>query len=128
MTEPEPRIDVRILDHPVAWEALEKLPDQAGGECVFLGRTRRDVHPEHGPLEQLCYEAYRPMAQQTLTELARAAVERFGCCAVRIHHALGEVPPGDASVLVQVACGHRAEAIDACRFLIDALKRSVPIW
>ena len=47
---------------------------------------------------------------------------------VRVHHAVGEVPPGAASVLVQVAGPHRDEAFAAARFLIDALKRDVPIW
>ncbi len=47
---------------------------------------------------------------------------------VRIHHAVGEVPVGEASVLVQVVCGHRAKAFEACRFLIDRLKATAPIW
>jgi molybdopterin synthase catalytic subunit len=55
-------------------------------------------------------------------------VEKFGCLAVRMHHALGEVPPGEASVLVQVVCGHRDMAFAACRFLIDELKAKAPIW
>ncbi len=128
-TASAPLIDVQIVEHPVV------LPQDrfgarmgAGGECVFLGRTRRDVHPEHGPLQRLRYQAYGPLARQTLLDLAGVACRRHGCSAVRIHHAVGEVPPGEASVLVQVLCSHRAEAFEACRFLIDSLKRSAPIW
>jgi molybdopterin synthase catalytic subunit len=125
---PEPFIEVRLLDEPAGPVPFEPFPTAAGGECVFLGRTRLETHPEHGPLVRLSYEAYRPMAERTLRDIAAKAVERFGCLAVRVHHALGPVEPGAASVLVQVACGHRAESFEACRFIIDALKAEAPIW
>jgi len=121
-------IDVRLLDHPVRVIEFDPFPQPAGGECVFLGRTREERHPKHGPLLRLSYEAYHSMAITVLQELSQRAVEQFGCLAVRIHHAIGVVPPGEASVLVQVVCGHRAAAFDACRFLIDRLKAEAPIW
>lgn len=121
-------ISVALVNHPVEYEPLTGLPAEAGGECVFLGRTRRDRHDVHGDLARLSYEAYRPMAEQLLNQLARQAVNEFECLAVRIVHALGEVPVGSASVMVQVACGHRGEAFKACRFLIDRLKNEAPIW
>ena len=123
-----PIIDVKLTGHPVEAEPFAVCPPGAGGECVFLGRTRLETHPEHGDLVRLTYDAYRPMAIRKLEGLAAAAVSRFGCLAVRIHHAVGEVAPGRASVLVQVLCGHRAEAFAACRFLIDRLKVEAPIW
>ena len=82
----------------------------------------------HGLLERLSYEAYDPMELGILPEIAEQAGDRLRCTRVRIHHALGEVPPGRASVLVQVNCPHRGEAFDACRFLIDRLKAEAPIW
>lgn len=121
-------IDVQLLDRPVDPVPFAPFPPDSGGECVFIGRTRADVHPAHGVLRRLSYDAYRPMAERVLRDLAQQAMERHDCCAVRIHHAIGEVPLGAASVLVQVACGHRAQAFEACRFLIDALKARVPIW
>lgn len=121
-------IDVRLLDHPAEYSALRPFPQPAGGECVFLGRTRSETHPTHGRLRRLAYEAYRPMAERTLRDLAAQAAARFDCLAVRIHHVVGEVPTGEASVLVQVVTGHRAAAFDACRFLIDRLKSEAPIW
>ena len=121
-------IDVQIVNHPVTARSLEPFPEQAGAECVFLGRTRRDAHDEYGPLVRLTYHAYLPLARQTLADLADEAVRRFECRAVRIHHATGEVPPGEASVLVQVAGGHRDRAFEACRYLIDRLKAVAPIW
>ncbi|MHC4219305.1 MAG: molybdenum cofactor biosynthesis protein MoaE [Planctomycetota bacterium] len=128
MSAAGPDIDVQILDHPVGAVAVEPFPQPAGAECAFLGRTRQDVHPEHGALVELTYEAYVPMAQRVLAELAEEAAQRFDCRVVRIHHAVGEVPIGQASVLVQVVCGHRDAAFTACRFLIDRLKTAAPIW
>jgi molybdopterin synthase catalytic subunit len=123
-----PIIDVQLFDHPVRMLALEPFPREAGGECVFLGRTRLEHHPQHGELRRLSYEAYREMAERVLRDLAQQTIERFECFAVRVHHAIGEVPVGEASVLVQVVCGHRDKAFAACRFLIDRLKSDAPIW
>lgn len=128
MCAAEPLIDVRLISGPVAVEPVQPFPAAAGAECVFLGRTREDHHAEHGKLLRLFYEAYEPMAMASMRGLATEAVERFGCFAVRIHHAVGEVLIGEASVLVQVACGHRAAAFEACRMVIDRLKAEAPIW
>lgn len=120
-------IDIQIVDRPVLYQPLERT-SVCGGECVFLGRTRMEVHPEFGVLRRLSYEAYLPLASQVLIDIASAACSRFRCSAARVHHAVGQVPVGEASVLVQVACGHRGEAFDACRFMIDRLKSQAPIW
>jgi molybdopterin synthase catalytic subunit len=117
-----------MLDHPPGIQPVEPFPPGAGAECVFVGRTRVERHPGHGSLRRLSYEAYRPMALRLLRDLAEEATRRFGCQAVRVHHAVGVVDPGQASVLVQVACGHRDAAFEACRFLIDRLKEIAPIW
>jgi len=123
-----PSIDVQLVDHPVAYAPFEPFPQPAGAECAFLGRTRIESHPAHGTLKRLQYEAYRPLAHNVLRDLAERAIEQYACLAVRIHHAVGDVPAGEASVLVQVVCGHRAGAFDATRFLIDRLKAEAPIW
>jgi molybdopterin synthase catalytic subunit len=124
----QPLIDVQLCDRPVEFNPLEPFPQTAGGECAFLGRTRLETHPQHGRLMRLSYEAYAPMAEAVLRALARQAVDRFDCLIVRIHHAICEVPLGQPSVLVHVACEHRAAAFEACRFLIDRLKTEAPIW
>jgi molybdopterin synthase catalytic subunit len=128
MPKRPPFIDVQLLDRPVEMRPIDDFPEDAGGECVFLGRTRLESDPQLGRLLHLRYEAYREMAVGVLGDLARQAVDRFECLAVRVHHALGEVPIGQASVLVQVACGHRDKSFEACRFLIDRLKTEGPIW
>lgn len=121
-------IDVQLAHGPVREVARENIPEAVGAECVFLGRTRAESHPKHGALTLLRYEAYEPMAKTVLEDLARDAVQRFGCLAVRVHHATGDVAVGEASVLVNVITGHRDKAFEACRFLIDTLKEKAPIW
>lgn len=120
--------DIRLIEGPVLLPEWDEFPQPAGAECIFLGRTRIEQHPVHGQLTRLSYEAYRPMAERVLAALADRAVSHYQCILVRIHHAIGDVPPGSASVLVQVVTAHRAEAFDACRGLIDALKSQAPIW
>jgi molybdopterin synthase catalytic subunit len=68
------------------------------------------------------------MAEQQLRDLARAARERFPIVKLAMLHRTGRVALAEASVLIAVSCPHRGEAFDACRFLIDALKKDVAIW
>ncbi|MCH7592418.1 MAG: molybdopterin converting factor subunit 1 [Planctomycetes bacterium] len=99
-----------------------------GGITTFEGVTRGETDPEHGELSHLVYEAYEAMAREKLDGLAREAKERWSAERVAIVHRLGTVRPGEASVVIAVACAHRAQCFEACRWLIDTLKKEVPIW
>lgn len=99
-----------------------------GGVCTFEGATRNDPDADHGEVVRLEYEAYDAMARKQMTALAETAVERWGPARVAIVHRIGAVAAGEVSVMIMVACGHRGEAFEACRWLIDAVKRDVPIW
>ena len=100
-------------------------PD-CGALAVFLGTTRD--HHDGRRVVRLAYEAYEPMALAALESLEREAAGRYEIAACRIVHRLGEVPLSEASVAVIVAAGHRGPAFDACRWAMDELKRTVPIW
>ena len=76
----------------------------------------------------LDYEAYEEMALKQMEELAERALADFKIRDVVIVHRLGRLEIGETSVLIVVASAHRAAAFDACRWLIDTLKRTVPIW
>lgn len=76
----------------------------------------------------LDYEAYESMALNEMEKLAQAALERFKVRDVVLIHRLGRLEIGETSVLIAVASAHRAAAFDACRWLIDTLKKTVPIW
>ena len=76
----------------------------------------------------LDYEAYEEMALEQMEELAQRALEQFQVREVALVHRLGRLEIGETSVLIVVVSPHRGAAFDACRWLIDTLKRSVPIW
>ena len=74
------------------------------------------------------YEAYEAMALKQMESLMVQARERFGVRGVSIVHRLGRLEIGETSVLIVVASAHRGAAFDACRWIIDTLKKTVPIW
>jgi len=74
------------------------------------------------------YEAYQEMALKQMEELISQALEKFPARDARIVHRLGRLEIGESSVFIAVASAHRAAAFDACRWLIDTLKKTVPIW
>ena len=103
-------------------------PDDCGGECIFVGRTRGETHPQFGKLLRLEYEMYEPMADRIMQAMATDAAQRFACRLARIVHARGAIGIGQASVVIQVATAHRAEGFTACRHLIERIKHELPVW
>ena len=111
-----------------------------GAVVLFLGQTRESAGtPAPGqeasaadhagqPVERLEYEAFEAMTLSTLDTIADEIESRFGVRRVAILHRTGQVPLGDASVLIAVAAEHRGAAFDACRYAIDELKARAPIW
>jgi molybdopterin synthase catalytic subunit len=100
----------------------------AGGIAFFLGTTRAERNPAGQALVALDYEAYTDMARRQLADLAAAARERWPVAKLALLHRIGRVPIGEASVVIAVSAPHRAEAFEACRWLIDLLKKDVAIW
>ena len=100
-------------------------PD-AGGLVTFVGAVR-DASRGHA-IEHLEYEAYPEMAIQEMGRICDEAGRRWPGTRVAIAHRIGHLGIGDVAVVVAAASAHRAEAFDACRFAIDALKQTVPIW
>jgi molybdopterin synthase catalytic subunit/molybdopterin converting factor small subunit len=97
-----------------------------GAVVVFDGIVRDNTRGRS--TLHLDYEAYEEMAERQIAELATQALERFGVRGVTLVHRLGRLQIGETSVLIVVASAHRAAAFDACRWLIDTLKKTVPIW
>jgi molybdopterin synthase catalytic subunit len=118
----------RITRHPIyAQQILELLKrGEDGAALVFEGVVRNQTRGR-GTL-YLNYEAYEEMALQQMETLAAQALEDFQIRDVALVHRLGRLKIGETSVLVAVASAHRAAAFEACRWLIDTLKRKVPIW
>ena len=101
------------------------MPGHCGGLAVFAG-TVRDVH-EGRAVTGIKYHAHTALAERRLAEIEAEGARRFGV-QLSVGHAVGELKVGDASVVIVVRAGHRAEAFEACRWAIDTLKQTVPIW
>ena len=99
---------------------------EAGAVVLFLGTTRELTAGRQ--TVALDYEAYREMAEQKLAELEAEARRRWPLIECVLVHRLGRVPPAEASVAIVVATPHRRDAFAAGEWLIDTLKRDVPIW
>jgi molybdopterin synthase catalytic subunit len=97
--------------------------EDAGAIVLFVGTVRSDER-----VKALDYEVYRPMAIKSLTALAERAKDKFGLTELSIVHRLGRVSVGGDSVAIACAAVHRAEAFAACAWVMDEVKRIVPIW
>jgi MoaE-MoaD fusion protein len=123
-----PTPHIALVREPIDTAAIQrsiKSPTD-GAVCIFDGivrdntRGRRTLH--------LDYEAYEDMAIKQLHLLRSEAIELFAIRDVAIVHRLGRLTVGETSVFIAVASAHRGAAFDACRWLIDTLKKTVPIW
>ncbi len=110
-----------------AAEVIEELKAGADGAvCVFDGIVRNNTRGRQ--TLHLDYEAKMPMALKQMQALAEEAVARFAVRDVAVLHRLGRLQVGETSVLIVVASAHRGAAFEACRWVIDTLKKTVPIW
>jgi molybdopterin synthase catalytic subunit len=109
--------------------AIKAVGDgDSGGVAVFVGITRRDKNASGRELVALDYEAYREMAVDQMRHLAEESRRRWPIVRIVMVHRMGVVKLGQPSVVVAVSTPHRAEAFEACRFLIDQLKAQTTIW
>jgi len=113
-----------VIDTPQIVAGLKRGED--GATLVFEGIVRNQTRGRK--TLYLDYEAYEEMALEQMESLASQALQQSQVRDVVIVHRLGRLEIGETSVLIAVASAHRAAAFEACRWLIDALKRSVPIW
>ncbi len=119
------RLTARALSVDAAHRALDG--PGSGGVVVFVGRVRPDRTPE-GRVVALVYEAHADPARRALAALEGEARRRFGVQRTVAWHRTGTVRVGEPAVIVGAAAAHREEAFRAARFLIDELKRRVPVW
>jgi molybdopterin synthase catalytic subunit len=119
---------IEIVDRPIPTaEVMAAIKAGADGAvCVFDGIVRNNTRGRE--TLYLDYEAYREMALLQMQELAADAIAKFGVRDVALLHRLGRLTVGETSVLIVVASAHRGAAFEACRWLIDTLKKQVPIW
>jgi len=119
---------VRLVREPIApRELLEALKaPEDGALVVFDGFVRNNF--KGGKTLHLEYEAYEPMAYAKMREIVAEMRGKFSVHRIAMVHRLGRLEIGETSVWIAVSAAHRGAAFDACRYAIDTLKRSVPIW
>lgn len=126
----EDRNLVEILEEHVEIDIAKYInyvsAPQAGAIATFSGTTR-DTFDGKTVLE-LRYEAYVPMAIRCMKSICSSARSSWNLVSIAVAHRLGPVPVGKTSVFIAVSSVHRVDALDACKFVIDEIKASVPIW
>lgn len=117
-----------LTREPISPAALlaEVASPECGGTCLFLG-TVRDA-PEDGGVTAIEYTAYEPMAVAELDRIRAEAVQRWPQVRLAIRHRLGLVATEEASIGIASAAPHREQAFAACRYVIEEVKRRLPVW
>jgi|SRR5579859_2948347 len=119
---------IRITREPLDRDAIiaAVAHPEAGGIVTFEGVVRN--HARGKKIRYLEYDAYAEMAEEQFARIAAEAEQRWGPARIAIWHRIGRLEIGEASVIIVVATPHRAQAFEACRYAIDTLKTTVPIW
>lgn len=102
------------------------MSPQSGGIDVFIGTVRDSTKGKR--VMRLEFEAYEPMALKEMERMAAQAADKWPVQKLLIHHRIGVLDVGEVPVIIAVSCAHRDAAFEACRFVIDTLKQTVPIW
>jgi molybdopterin synthase catalytic subunit len=118
----------RLVREPISLELLRDslLQPEDGAVAIFEGVVRN--HARGKKVRYLEYHAYESMALRKLEEVGERAKKEFAIREIGIVHRLGRLEHGECSVAIVVTAAHRGPAFEACRFAIDTLKKTVPIW
>jgi len=122
-------MSVSILREAVDVARLSQSVQRAShGAVVTFAGVVRERSDDDRTVEGLSYEAYEPMAVAEIERIVAEARERFGPCDIAVEHRVGDLPVGEIAVGIAAAAPHRAQAFDACEYVIDELKHRAPIW
>ncbi len=118
---------IEIVEHIDTSQVYAELSDPlSGGICVFVGAVREFTENEE--VVALEFETYKTMALKEMDKIAERALEKWKLNKVVMKHAIGQKSVEEPVVIVGASSAHRDECFEACRFLIDTLKETVPIW
>lgn len=122
------KISILLTNDPLQVKAVVKTvqSNRAGAIDVFIGTVRNNT--QQRVVERLDFEAYETMAVTEMEKLAKQACERWPVEKIAICHRNGTLQIGDIAVIIAVSTPHRQAAFEACKFVIDTLKQTVPIW
>lgn len=121
-------INIQISDRPLNIQSCIEwaMDPQCGAVDVFIGTVRASTKQKK--VVRLEFEAYENMALNEMKRIAEEVLQKFSALKILIHHRTGVLQIGDVPVVIVVAAAHRDAAFDACRYAIDTLKQTVPIW
>src|SRR5437879_10473432 len=117
-----------VTRSPISLDFLvaEVAHPECGGTCLFLGTVRNG--PDEQGVTAIEYSAYEEMVEAEFGRLLTDARGRWPEARIAVRHRLGTIPAGEASIAIVAAAGHRAQAFEACRFVIEEVKRRIPVW
>jgi molybdopterin synthase catalytic subunit len=120
--------NIKISSEPLNIQSCIEwvITQESGGIDVFIGKVRRVTKGK--TVVRLEFEAYEQMALQEMEKIAEEALQRWTVDKIAIHHRTGILEAGEIPVVIAVSAAHRDAAFEACRYIIDTLKRTVPIW
>lgn len=120
--------DIKISSEPLDIQSCIDwvMTPQCGGIDVFIGTVREATKGK--TVIQLEFEAYETMALKEMKKIADETLKRWAVHKIVIHHRTGVLQIGEIPVVIAVSAAHRDAAFDACRYIIDTLKQTVPIW
>jgi molybdopterin synthase catalytic subunit len=128
MSQPLLHLTTERLDPTAVAAAVERVcaPGSFGAVVSFIGTTRRENLGRH--VDRLEYEAFEPLALKTLALITEEAAGYWPAARIAVHHRIGPVACGEASIVIAAVSPHRVDAFQACRYVIERVKQIVPIW
>ncbi|MDO3625265.1 molybdenum cofactor biosynthesis protein MoaE [Mucilaginibacter sp. BT774] len=119
---------IKISDQPLNIQSCIDwvMTPQSGGINIFIGTVRNATKGKI--VMRLEFEAYEAMALKEMHKIAEKAFSKWPVQKLLIHHRIGVLKVGEVPVIIGVSCAHRDAAFEACRYIIDTLKETVPIW
>lgn len=120
--------DIQVKQDNLSVEACIRFvqEDSCGGLALFIGTVRNKTQDKK--VVQLEFEAYEPMAISEIKKICHTIKKKWEVVKVSVHHRLGRLSIGEKAVVIAVSTPHRKEAFTACQYVIDNLKKTVPIW
>jgi molybdopterin synthase catalytic subunit len=117
-----------ITNKPIDAQKIIKAAesDDAGALNVFIGTVRSKTSGKK--VVRLEYEAYEPMAKKEIEKIVESATKKWGIKNWAVSHRVGTLTVGEVAVVVAISTAHRKESFEACQFIINSLKQTVPIW
>jgi molybdopterin synthase catalytic subunit len=120
--------DIKILETPLLTASCINFAadENTGAINVFIGTVRNNTKGKR--VLRLEYEAYVPLAILEIQKILQRAKEKFKVEKIAVHHRIGTLEIGEAAIIIAVSAPHREAGFDACEFIIDTVKETVPIW